>query len=172
MMIEFGKIQSNTAGVCMPKDNIRNTRKRCEICSKWRIKTPGRRYWRHSGVFFVNFEQISHNILVLLLLTLSNQHCVKSVSISLRIQSECGKIRTRKISVFGHFSGSVNVKINARLAGVTNKNGKGVLKRFIQLGFIDSCRFIASSLDKLASNICETKGIQCDMCKGDVVRSW
>ena len=26
-----------------------------------------------------------------------------------RIQSECGKIRTRKNSVFGHFSRSVNV---------------------------------------------------------------
>ena len=51
-------------------------------------------------------------------------HCVKSVQIwsffwsvysrtrteyvvSPRIQSECGKIRTRKISVFGHFSCSV-----------------------------------------------------------------
>ena len=52
-----------------------------------------------------------------------NGHCVKSVQIrsffwsvfsriwteyevSLRIQSECGKIRTRKSSVFGHFSRS------------------------------------------------------------------
>ena len=28
-------------------------------------------------------------------------------SVSLRIQSECGKIRTRKNSVFGHFSRSL-----------------------------------------------------------------
>ena len=27
--------------------------------------------------------------------------------VSLRNQSECGKIRTRKYSIFGHFSGSV-----------------------------------------------------------------
>ena len=35
-----------------------STRKRCEICSKWAIKIPVRRRWRHSGVFVVNFEHI------------------------------------------------------------------------------------------------------------------
>ena len=30
-------------------------------------------------------------------------------SVSLRIQAECGRIRTRKSSVFGHFSHSVNI---------------------------------------------------------------
>ena len=42
---------------------------------------------------------------------LRSSHYVKSVqigsffwSVSLRIQSECGKIRTKKNSVFGHFS--------------------------------------------------------------------
>ena len=34
-------------------------------------------------------------------------HCVKSWTLNLRIQSECGKIRTRKNSAFGHFSHSV-----------------------------------------------------------------
>ena len=34
--------------------------------------------------------------------------------ISLRIQSECGKIRTRKNSVFGHFSHSVLYKHNVK----------------------------------------------------------
>ena len=33
--------------------------KRCEICSKFTIKKPGRRQWRHSGVFVVNFKHIS-----------------------------------------------------------------------------------------------------------------
>ena len=53
------------------KVNNRNTRTRCEICSKLIIKTPERRHWRHSGVFIVNFEHISHLVLVFLLLTLT-----------------------------------------------------------------------------------------------------
>ena len=43
------------------KVNKRNTRKRCEICSKLTIKTPER---RRSGVFIVKFEHISHLFLV------------------------------------------------------------------------------------------------------------
>ena len=40
-------------------------------------------------------------------------HCVKIVqSVSIRIQSECGKIRTRKSSVFGHFSRSDKLPIS------------------------------------------------------------
>ena len=46
--------------------NNRNTRTRCDICSKLTIKIR-----RRSGVFTVNFEYISHLVLVLLLLTLS-----------------------------------------------------------------------------------------------------
>ena len=39
--------------------------------------------------------------------------------ISLRIQSECGKIRTRNNSVFGHFSDSVSFKKTAGLQSAT-----------------------------------------------------
>ena len=48
----------NPAGNYMFKVNNRNTRTRCEICSKLTTKTPERRQWRHSGVFIVNFEHI------------------------------------------------------------------------------------------------------------------
>ena len=43
--------------------------KLCEICSKLTIKIPERR--RRSGIFMVNFEHISHLVLVFLLLTLN-----------------------------------------------------------------------------------------------------
>ena len=59
------------AGNYMFKVNNRNTRTKCEICSKLTIKTSERRQWRRSGVFIVNFEHISHLVLVFLLLTLN-----------------------------------------------------------------------------------------------------
>ena len=45
-----------------------NTRKMCEICSELTIKTPEWRQWRRSSVFIVNFEQISHVVMVFPLL--------------------------------------------------------------------------------------------------------
>ena len=64
-------LKTITAGNYMFKVNNRNTRTRCEICSKLTIKAPEQRQWRRSGVFIVNFEHISHLVLVFLLLTLS-----------------------------------------------------------------------------------------------------
>ena len=78
----------------MFKVNNRNTRIKCEICSKLTIKPLERRYskliiktperhwrrsgvfivnfeWRRSGVFIVNFEHISLLVLVFLSLTLN-----------------------------------------------------------------------------------------------------
>ena len=43
-------------GIYQVKVNNRNTRTRCEICSKLTIKTPYRRHSRRSGAFIVNFE--------------------------------------------------------------------------------------------------------------------
>ena len=51
----------------------RNSRKRCEICSEWILKTSERRESRRSGVFIVSFEHISYLFLVFLLLILSRQ---------------------------------------------------------------------------------------------------
>ena len=61
------KVTVHPAGNYMFKVNNRNTRAKCEICPKLTIKTQERR----SSVFFVNFEHISHLVLVFLLLTLS-----------------------------------------------------------------------------------------------------
>ena len=61
---------SNPAGIYLFKVN-RNTRTRCEICSKLTLKTPERCEWRCSGVFIVNYEHISHLVQLFLLLTLN-----------------------------------------------------------------------------------------------------
>ena len=53
------------------KVNSRSTRKRCEICLKITIKTPGRDQQRRSGIFVFKFEHTSHLFLVFLLLTLN-----------------------------------------------------------------------------------------------------
>ena len=58
----------------MFKVNNRNTRKKCEICSKFTIKTPEerqQRQWHRSGVFIANSEQFSHLVLTFLLLMLT-----------------------------------------------------------------------------------------------------
>ena len=60
------KNKDNTAGINLLKVNTKNTKTRYEVCSKLIIKTPKRRHWRF-GVFIVNFEHISHLVLVFLL---------------------------------------------------------------------------------------------------------
>ena len=69
-------LHTDPAGIYLLKVNKRNTRIRCEICSKLTIKTikiPERCQWRRSGIFIINFEHISHVVLVFLLLTLNMQ---------------------------------------------------------------------------------------------------
>ena len=56
--------------------NNRSPIKRCEICSKLTIKTLELRHWRRSGVFIVNFEHISHFVLVFLLLIVNKKRLV------------------------------------------------------------------------------------------------
>ena len=60
-----------SAGIYLLKVNYRNTRTRYEICSKLTLKIPERRQWHRSGIFTVNFEHISHFVLVFLLINLN-----------------------------------------------------------------------------------------------------
>ena len=62
---------TNPVGIYMLKVNNRNTRARCEICSKLTMKTQERCQWRRPGAFIVNFEHILHLVLVFSLLTLN-----------------------------------------------------------------------------------------------------
>ena len=64
-------LQTFLTGIYLLKVNNRNTRTSSEICSKLTIKTPEGRQWRCSGVFILNFEHISHLVLVFPLLTLN-----------------------------------------------------------------------------------------------------
>ena len=70
------------------KVNNANTRKRCEICSKLPLKTPDRFYWRHSGIFIVNFEHISHLSLMFVLLTFNMLSFTGPGGIYLLVQSQ------------------------------------------------------------------------------------
>ena len=61
------------ADIYLFKVNINNTRIMSEICSELTINTSERYQWYCSGIFIVNFEQISHIVQVVLLLTLNKQ---------------------------------------------------------------------------------------------------
>ena len=65
------KITPDPTNIYLFKVNSRNARERCEINSKLSIKTSEWCQWRHSGVFIVNFEHISHFFLVFVFLTLN-----------------------------------------------------------------------------------------------------
>ena len=71
MMQMIGLIRPILASIYLLKVINRNSRTRCEICSKLEIIIPERRQWRRSGIFIVNFEYVSHFVLVFLLLTLN-----------------------------------------------------------------------------------------------------
>ena len=57
----------------MFKVNNKNIIGKCGICSKLTIIISEWCHWRHSSVFIINFEHISHRFLVFLLLTLNKQ---------------------------------------------------------------------------------------------------
>ena len=59
------------ADIDLLKVNNRNTKTRCEICSKLTIKIAEARQWRRSGILIIKFEHISHLVLVFQFLTLN-----------------------------------------------------------------------------------------------------
>ena len=69
--ITQNKKQTNPTGIYLLKVNNRKTKSRCQICSKLTKKILERCQWRHSGIFIVNFEHLSHLDLVFLLLILN-----------------------------------------------------------------------------------------------------
>ena len=60
LIIGDSDARNKPAGIYLFKVNNRDTLIMCKICSKLIIKTPERCHWRRSGVFIVNFEEISH----------------------------------------------------------------------------------------------------------------
>ena len=71
ILLEVLEADTPSAGIYLLKVNNGNTRTRCEICSNLTIKMQERRQWRRSGIFIVNFENISHLVPLFLLLTLN-----------------------------------------------------------------------------------------------------
>ena len=53
-------------GIYLFKSNYGSTVTICEICSNLTMKSLVQHYWRGSGVFIVNYEEISHIVLVFL----------------------------------------------------------------------------------------------------------
>ena len=68
--VKLLRIMSQPEITCS-KLSMVDTRTRRAVWSELSIKTPERSQWSRSGVFIVNFEHISHLVLVFLLLALS-----------------------------------------------------------------------------------------------------
>ena len=81
------RMHTFSAGIYLFKVNNGNTRKMLELCSKLPIKTPERRQWRRNGVFIVNFEQISNNVLMFALSTLNKEIPDSFLSLSTDIRA-------------------------------------------------------------------------------------
>ena len=69
----FLSCNTNQAGICLFKIKDVNNRTMGETCSKLKIRPPELRQWRRSGVFMNRFEQVSHILMVFLLLNLTKK---------------------------------------------------------------------------------------------------
>ena len=62
---------NNPTSIYLFNVNNRSTRTMCKICSELTINTPEGHQWGRTGAFNVNFEKVSHVVLVFLLSTLN-----------------------------------------------------------------------------------------------------
>ena len=81
-------------GIYLLKVNKRNTRTKCEICSRLTTKRPEQCHWHRAGVFI---EHILHLALVFLLLTLNMLLLTGSKQLLLKIlqysqENSCGGV--------------------------------------------------------------------------------
>ena len=67
----IGTAHEDPFGIYLLKVNNRNVRTRWKIYSILTIKTPEWRQWYRFGVFIINFEHVSHLVVVFLLLILN-----------------------------------------------------------------------------------------------------
>ena len=88
----------------------------CEICSKLTIKTPERHRWRHSGVCIVNSKEISHIVLMFLLLTLNKNILWKKFTVQILMMSLENVILNK--------SGTQQNPAHSYLFEVNNKNSR------------------------------------------------
>ena len=109
------------ANIYLLKVNNKNTRKRCEICSKLTIKTPERRHWCRSGAFILDFEQVIVSWAVhRWMLEISNLRCTNtstckakstrdilnkiiSTGITFRKYNQLKRLETRKYQIITPF---------------------------------------------------------------------
>ena len=147
--------------------------KKCHICLK-EFNDPKNKKARDYCNYTGEYQGAAHNNCNLKYKILDHIpivfHNLSGYGTHLFIKELGGKFNKNDIGVIAENKEkyiSFNVKINVKLAGARDKDGKEVRKN-IQLSFIDSCRFMASNLDKLASNLCGTSIFQCDKCKGNM----
>ena len=97
----------------MFKVSNRNTRGRCEICTKLITKTRERRYWRCSGVFIVNFIHSVSSVSVVSFEQVNNDWDDREWLIQRRIQNLVKHLRCfHKTLHIRRFTGFLNTHLD------------------------------------------------------------
>ena len=126
------------ANIYLFKVNIRNTRERCETCSKLTIKPLKLRQWCRSDVFIVNFEHISYLSLVFLLLPLNIYYMLARTHFKLTIL-----IRVRGFIEIRMWNALHKLVPFVQFKNVKNTDGGGLLSVKLQAS---NCNFLKVTL--------------------------